>query len=167
MLGIRAVVLGVALALPGASVRAQLDPTLPAVFYEVEAREILGFGRAMMTPRNGGVNIATSSGRLNSIGKERERMFVGEEFVGAANFTVTPDTIFWRAGPNDFRIPVRSVARVDEVSRADGYGVMWAKIVYRVGEDERALFVRRVGVQQPTDLLAALRLAVDRANAGS
>ncbi len=153
------------LGLTGLEVSAQLNPTLPATFYEVEAREMLGFGRAMMTPRNGGVNIAANSGRLNSIGKEQERMFVGQEFVGAANFTVTSDTIFWRAGPNDFRIPVRSVTRVEEVSRADGYGVMWAKIVYQVGDDERALFVRRVNVQQPVDLLAALRLAVDRAAA--
>jgi hypothetical protein len=151
--------------LPAGATHAQADPTLPATFYEVEAREILGFGRAMMAPRNGGVTIATNSGRLNSIGKEQERMFSGQEFVGAANFTVTRDTIFWRAGPNDFRIPVRSVVRVDEVDRPDGFGVMWAKIVYRVGEGERALFVRRVGVQQPTDLLAALRLAVDRAAA--
>lgn len=142
---------------------AQRAPTLPATFYEVEAREILGFGRAMLTPRNGGVNIATNSGRLNSIGKEQERMFSGQEFVGAANFTVTRDTIFWRAGPNDFRIPVRRVVRIDEVDRPDGFGVRWAKIVYRVGEEERALFVRRVGVQEPTDLLAALRIAVDRA----
>ncbi len=144
---------------------AQHDPTLPATFYEVEAREILGFGRSQMAPRNGGVSIATNSGRLNSIGKEQERLFSGQEFVGAANFTVTRDTIFWRAGPNDFRIPVRSVVRIDKVDRPDGFGVMWAKIVYRVGDEERALFVRRVGVQQPTDLLAALRLAVDRAAA--
>lgn len=162
-MSVRKVVLAMLLSLvPAGATHAQLDPTLPATFYEVEAREMLGFGRATTTPRNGGVNIAANSGRVNAMGKEAERMFVGREFVGAANFTVTADTIFWRAGPNDFRIPVRSVARIEEVSRADGFGVMWAKIVYHVGADERALFVRRVNVQQPVDLIAALRLAVDR-----
>ena len=143
----------------------QTNPTLPVMFYEVEAREILGFGRATALPANGGVNIATSSGRLNSIGKERERMFAGEEFVGAANFFITADTVFWRAGPNDFRIPVRSIVRVEEVSRAEGFGVLWAKIAYRVGDDERALYVRRFRVERQDDLLATLRLAVELAAA--
>jgi hypothetical protein len=144
---------------------AQTNPTLPAMFYEVEAREILGFGRAATLPANGGVNIATNSGRLNSIGKERERMFSGEEFVGAANFTVTADTVFWRAGPNDFRIPVRSIVRIEEVSRTEGFGVLWAKIVYRFGDAERNLFVRRFRVERTDDILAALRAATELAAA--
>jgi hypothetical protein len=164
---LRALTLLIAGGLLASELSAQTNPTLPATFYEVEAREMLGFGRASTVPPSGGVQIATNSGRLNSIGKERERMFRGEEFIGAANFSITADTVFWRAGPNDFRIPVRSVVRIEEVSRADGFGVLWAKIVYRVGEDERNLFVRRIRVERQDDILAALRLAVDRAAAGS
>jgi hypothetical protein len=163
MQGLRALTLLIASGLVAGELSAQTNPTLPATFYEVDAREMLGFGRAVVPPANGGVNIATNSGRLNSIGKESERLFSGAEFVGAANFTITPDTVFWRAGPNDFRIPVRSVVRIEEVSRAEGFGEIWAKVVYRVGEDERNLFVRRIRVERQDDILAALRLAVDRA----
>jgi len=160
MQGLRELTLMLVGGLLAGELSAQTNPTLPATFYEVEAREMLGFGRASGVPTSGGVNIATSSGRLNSIGKERERMFRGEEFVGAANFSITSDTVFWRAGPNDFRIPVASIVRVEEVSRAEGFGVLWAKIVYRVGEDERELFVRRIRVERQDDILAALRLAM-------
>jgi hypothetical protein len=149
----------------GGELAAQTNPTLPVSFYEVEVREMLGFSRAASVPSNAGVGIATSSGRLNSIGKEQERLFRGQEFIGAANFTVTADTVFWRAGPNDFRIPVRSVVRVEPVSRAEGFGLLWAKIVYRVGEDERNLFVRRVQVERQDDILAALRVATELAAA--
>ena len=166
MNGLRAVALMLAGGLIAGELSAQTNPTLPVTFYEVDAREMLGFGRATMLPANGGVGIATSSGRLNSIGKERERMFRGEEFVGAVNFVVTADTVFWRAGPNDFRIPVKSIVRIDEVSRAEGFGVLWAKIVYRVGEDERELFVRRVRVERQDDILAALRLAMEQVAEG-
>jgi hypothetical protein len=144
---------------------AQTTPTLPAVFYEVEAREIIGFGRATLTPANRGTQVATSSNIANSTGTQGERMFVGGESVGAAQFTVTGDTVFRGAGPNALRIPVRSIVRVDEVSRAEGFGFIWAKIVYRVDEDERELYVRRIRVQRQDDILAALRLAVERAAA--
>ena len=163
MHGMRAFTLLLAGGLLAGELSAQTNPTLPATFYEVDAREMLGFARIGAPPANGGVNIATNSGRLNSIGKESERMFSGREFVGAANFVITADTVFWRAGPNDFRIPVRSVVRIEEVSRAEGFGEIWAKVVYRVGEDERNLFVRRIRVERQDDILAALRLAVDRA----
>lgn len=166
MQGLRALTLLIVGGLFASELSAQTNPTLPATFYEVDAREILGFGRTAVPPANGGVNIATNSGRLNSIGKESERLFRGTEFVGAANFTVTADTVFWRAGPNDFRIPIRSVVRIEEVSRAEGFGEIWAKVVYRVGEDERNLFVRRIRVERQDDILAALRLAVDRAATG-
>lgn len=166
MQGLRALTLLFAGGLLAGELSAQTNPTLPATFYEVDAREMLGFGRAAMPPVNGGVGIATNSGRLNSVGKESERMFRGTEFVGAANFTITADTVFWRAGPNDFRIPVRSVVRIEEVSRAEGFGELWAKIVYRVGDDERNLFVRRIRVERQDDILAALRLAVERAAVG-
>ncbi len=52
------------------------------------------------------------------------------------------------------------------MSRVEGFGVIWAKVVYRVGEDERELFVRRIRVQRQDDILAALRLAMERAAAG-
>ena len=162
MQGLRALTLLIAGSFLTGELSAQTNPTLPVTFYEVDAREILGFGRVAPVPANGGVNIATNSGRLNSIGKERERLFSGEEFVGAANFLITADTVFWRAGPNDFRIPIRSVIRVEEVSRAEGFGVLWAKMVYRVGGDERELYVRRVNIERQDDILAALRLAMDQ-----
>jgi hypothetical protein len=159
MNGLRALSLMLVGGLLAGELTAQTNPTLPATFYEVDAREMLGFSRLTAVPSNAGLGIATNSGRLNSVGKEQERLFRGQEFIGAANFTVTADTVFWRAGPNDFRIPVRSVVRIDEVSRAEGFGVLWAKIVYRVGDDERELFVRRIRVERQDDILAALRLA--------
>jgi hypothetical protein len=165
MKGLRAVTLLFAGGLLAGDLTAQTNPTLPATFYDVDAREILGFGRVAPVQANGGVRIATNSGRLNSIGKERERMFSGEEFVGAAMFLITADTVFWRAGPNDFRIPVRSIDRVEGVDRPGGFGVLWAKIVYHVGDDERELYVRRVQVERQDDILAALRLAVEAAAA--
>lgn len=165
MHGLRALSLMLVGGLLAGELTAQTNPTLPATFYEVDAREMLGFARIGAPPANGGVNIATSSGRLNSIGKESERMFSGQEFVGAANFVITADTVFWRAGPNDFRIPVQSFVRIDEVSRAEGFGEIWAKIVYRVGNDERELFVRRIRVERQDDILAALRLAMEQAAA--
>jgi len=165
MNGLRAVTLMLAGGLVAGELSAQTNPTLPVTFYEVEAREMLGFGRAAMSPANGGVSIATNSGRLNSIGKEQERMFHGQEFVGPVTFLVTADTVFWRAGPNDFRIPVQSIVRIDEVGRAEGFGVLWAKIAYRAGDDERALFVRRIRVERQDDILAALRLAMEQSAA--
>jgi hypothetical protein len=57
------------------------------------------------------------------------------------------------------------VVRVEPVSRAEGFGLLWAKIVYRVGEDERNLFVRRVQVERQDDILAALRVATELAAA--
>lgn len=165
MSGRRSLMILLAGGLLAGEVSAQTNPTLPAMFYEVEVREMLGFQRVVGIPQNGGVNIGAQNGRLDAMGKEKERVFVGQEFVGAANFSVTADTVFWRAGPNDFRIPVRSIVRLEEVSRAEGFGAIWAKVVYRVGEDERELFVRRIRVQRQDDILAALRLAMERAAA--
>lgn len=165
MHGLRTIALAIVAGLLAGPVSAQTNPTLPATFYDVEAREILGFGRAALIPPNGGVTIASSSGRRTSTGNEPERGFVGREFVGAASFFVTADTVFWRSGPNDFRIPVKSFVRVEEVGRAEGFGVIWAKVVYRVDEDERELYVRRIRVERQDDILAALQLAMARAAA--
>jgi hypothetical protein len=122
------------------TVGAQTPATLPAPFYDVEVHEQLGF--ADSEPRRG---FGTGGGPF-----------------GPSRFIISADSLLYRRGSQYAEISISAFVSVDEIRRPAANQNSWVKITYLVGDDERQLFVRRTGTRGQGQLLATLRLAMER-----
>ena len=108
--------------------------------YDVDVREQLGFSN--IEPRRGS---GTEGGPF-----------------GPSRFIVAADSLLYRRGAEYAEIPISSFVSVEEIRRPAANQNSWIKITYLVGDDERLLFVRRISAVSQEQLLATLRLAMER-----